>query len=197
MEFACWLVIVAMINFAPPLFVRISGPACSSSAYATRIIGNGLMIAWIVATLIGAAASWRRSIGRGAGVVVVSVLGMLAALTLIGRSTHEPRWGRALADIHGMGQAVRIYEQHTGRLPETLEDLTKQAYNANGILAGPFLHDLPRTPSGWTPYRYVVQKDGRFRITTCSPEDQPAGPQQVDSVTGLGCGCFLRATEER
>jgi hypothetical protein len=113
------------------------------------------------------------------------------------RSTHEPRWGRALADIHGMDQAVRIYEQHTGRLPETLEDLTKQAYNANGILAGPFLHDLPRTPSGWTPYRYVVQKDGRFRITTCSPEDQPAGPQQVDSVTGLGCGCFLRATEER
>jgi hypothetical protein len=68
-----------------------------------------------------------------------------------------------MADTRAIASAVSIYAAHMGRLPDSLEVLTKPATNDRGATAGPFLLAVP-APVGETPYRYEIFPDGTFSI---------------------------------
>jgi len=72
---------------------------------------------------------------------------------------------KARADARQIAEAVELYQASVGTLPPSLEALTT-AQTAGGVTSGPFLASVPAPPTGWTPYRYTKDDQGRFTIST-------------------------------
>ena len=89
--------------------------------------------------------------------VVVAIIGILAAITLtIYSNVHaRTRIAKAQADGRALATAVSVYAAHVGTLPGALAELTTVVTNGQGYVAGPFILALPVAPSGWTPYAYA------------------------------------------
>jgi prepilin-type N-terminal cleavage/methylation domain-containing protein len=101
--------------------------------------------------------------------VVVALIGILAAITLtIYSNVHaRTRIAKAQADGRALATAVSVYAAHVGTLPAVLDELTTQVTNAQGYPAGPFILALPVAPAGWTPYAYSGNSATlAFSITT-------------------------------
>jgi hypothetical protein len=69
-----------------------------------------------------------------------------------------------MADTRTIASAVSVYSAHMGKLPDSLDDLTKTAVNARGDVGGPFMLTVPRPPGGSPAYRYEVDGATAFRI---------------------------------
>jgi hypothetical protein len=72
---------------------------------------------------------------------------------------------KAKADARQIAEAVELYQAAVGTLPPSLEALTT-AQTVGGATSGPFLSSVPAPPTGWTPYRYTKDDQGRFTIST-------------------------------
>jgi hypothetical protein len=93
----------------------------------------------------------------------------------------RPRIAKAQADAHALVSAISIYRHETGRLPDTLAELTRRATSPDGRQIGPFIAPVPAAPTGWLPYRYERHADGTFSIHSRSVEGEVRvpGPRQV------------------
>ena len=101
--------------------------------------------------------------------VVVAVIGILAAitLTLYANIQARVRVAKAQADGRALATAVSVYSAHVGTLPTTLTALTSQVTNGQNAVAGPFVLDLPAPPSGWSAYAYTANTaTWQFAIST-------------------------------
>jgi prepilin-type N-terminal cleavage/methylation domain-containing protein len=108
--------------------------------------------------------------------VVVAVIGILAMITIPAYESmaRRSRLTRAENDAQVLVRAVAVYVAHMGALPanltlptQDLTFLTQPAVNAQGIVAGPFLQDVPPPPGqNWSPYQLVSNGNGGFQITT-------------------------------
>ena len=84
------------------------------------------------------------------------------------------KMAKAYADERTLMAAISTYTVRFGQLPETLEALaTARRSDAGGE---PVLLALPKSPPGWSPYRYEKLPDGKFLISA-------AGPSGCDLVT--------------
>ena len=111
--------------------------------------------------------------------VVVAVIGILAAiaLTIYSNVQQRTRIAKAQADGRALATAVSVYTAHTGLLPTALAELTAQVTNGQGFVAGPFILALPAAPQGWTPYAYTADTATlAFSITTAGDGASVAVP---------------------
>ena len=87
-------------------------------------------------------------------IVVIAILGILAAIIIpnVTGRTYDAQVSKVKADIQTVGTQVLVFKVHTGRLPETLEELV----SASGVEGwrGPYLDEAPRDPWG-NPYKYL------------------------------------------
>lgn len=95
-------------------------------------------------------------------IVIITTVGLAAGL--YGNPAQRPRSAKAQADARALVSAVSVYRLETGRLPDTLADLTRPVKAIDGREVGPFLLMVPASPSGWLPYRYEQHGDGTFSI---------------------------------
>lgn len=91
-------------------------------------------------------------------VVVVAVIGILAAMALVLYTNVQQRvrTAKAEADGRALATAVSVYAAHTGTLPTALTQLTGQVTNGQNAVAGPFILALPAPPAGWSAYAYTA-----------------------------------------
>jgi hypothetical protein len=75
------------------------------------------------------------------------------------------RQAAAQADVKALVSAVSMFQAHTGRLPDSLEALTKPSTGVGGTVAQAFIHEVPRSPCVWSEYRYERRPDGTFSVT--------------------------------
>ena len=121
--------------------------------------------------------------------LVIVIIGVLAAMVvprLTGR-TEQAKIARAKSDLAAIGLAVDLYELDTGRLPASLEDLTRRdapadvGDEAKGRWNGPYLKKgLPNDP--WSkPYSYnrESQHHQDYDLFSLGPDGQPGN----DDVT--------------
>jgi prepilin-type N-terminal cleavage/methylation domain-containing protein len=104
--------------------------------------------------------------------IVVAIIGILAAIAipLYANVQTRARIAKAQADTRTLASAVSIYTAHMGYMPTVLADLTTQATNGLGQIAGPFVGKEPAPPPGGTPvwpssYSYTSTTAGTFTIS--------------------------------
>jgi type II secretion system protein G len=101
--------------------------------------------------------------------IVVAIIGILAAIAvpLYANTQQRARIAKAQADTRALASAISIYMTHVTTVPAALTDLTAQATNSAGELAGPFMASVPTPPSGWAAYSYTANSaSGTFTIST-------------------------------
>ena len=69
-----------------------------------------------------------------------------------------------MADTRAIEGAIVAYASQIGRLPGSLEDLTRTAVSDAGEAVGPFLRVVPKHYDGGA-YRYEITAEGKFRVT--------------------------------
>ena len=119
------------------------------------------------------------------GEIIAWLAGMLVTLVvavwLFGNSAARPPIAKAQADAHALVGAISVYRRETGRLPDTLGELTRPATGPDGRQLGPFITPVPAPPRGWLPYRYERHADGTFSVHTRSVDGEVRvpGPREV------------------
>ena len=115
--------------------------------------------------------------------LVIVIIGVLAAMVvprLTGR-TEQAKIARAKSDLAAIGLAIDLYELDSGRLPGSLEDLTRRDAPADlsddpkGRWNGPYLKKgLPNDPWG-RPYQYTrdSQHSQDYDVFSLGPDGQP------------------------
>jgi hypothetical protein len=88
---------------------------------------------------------------RGFTMVAVTPAAATGAATTTQR---DARIAKAHADARAIANAVSLFGAVTGRIPATVEDLTRKVQNRQGALVGPFLQTVPSPPAGWSGYVY-------------------------------------------
>ena len=131
--------------------------------------------------------------------LTVAVIGVLAAIALplyAGMQT-QARIGKAQADLRTVAGAVAAFASYCGGVPQssrtwtgpvnprggvsscasargfTVNRLTQQVSDVNGLVAGPFLERLPTPPTGWT-YQYTPLGPDHYRLVGTSLTDLPS-----------------------
>jgi type II secretory pathway pseudopilin PulG len=86
-------------------------------------------------------------------IIVAAILGILAsiAIPLHVNAQARARIEQVQADAQMLALGVRKYTDHMGTIPAALTDLTATVTNGLNQSAGPFVHFIPRPPSGGTP----------------------------------------------
>jgi hypothetical protein len=79
------------------------------------------------------------------------------------------RQANATAGVCSIAAAITEYRTHTGRLPPALRDLTVPVTNSQGLVAGPFLATLPRSP-GQSSYIYKRGIGETFSVRYRDPQ---------------------------
>jgi hypothetical protein len=179
-ESACWVVAVGGPVFVPKL-LGLLPPPCKLGLPAPGLPGL-VAVLWLAMTVVAWVYTSQRSMLRGVGIIVLTLV-MIVWVPLMSNPHAYNRIAKVQADTRSVGSAVTIYREHTGRLPETLDELTEEAVNARGQRGGPFMNAVPTAPHGWMPYRYVVNADDTFVISTWNPETS----QSVDSNAVTAC----------
>lgn len=176
------------------------------SVLATYVAGYPLyrLIAIVVFRAAPAIAPWI-SLRPGSVWVgcLAASLSLLVLIPLASGVHSRVRLAKAQADTRAITAAVHVYLAHCGRTPgigagqrtncptqkrpgvyvaAALVPLTATQTNDQGHSAGPFLRVIPTPPPGWTPYLYVLGRDGSFAIcamgegmTVGSNSDTPCG----------------------
>lgn len=125
--------------------------------------------------------------------IVVAIIGILAAiaLPLYANMQGRARTAKAQSDVRALATAVTAYAAHCGDIPSgsanscqpggaDLKALTQQQTGPNGIIAGPFIADVPRPPAGWTDYQYTPNSPAPGSFTICSnPNNDDNGGKGV------------------
>lgn len=131
-----------------------------------------------MSTLVGTLSPERpRRRGRSIVKTVLIAAAVVTGLSAVAVPLYSDMWARAhtakaLADTRTLVRAIALYEDHTGRLPAALKDLTRVTINSWEDSAGPFLAVLPAPPAGATAYRYVVRPDGRSYTISVTVDGQ-------------------------
>ncbi|MFQ5946542.1 MAG: hypothetical protein ACE5NC_09900 [Anaerolineae bacterium] len=120
----------------------------------------------------------RGELGMLMGMLMIVVVGFMSAAlppAMPDISSLAPH-AKAKADVRRLAWAVTTYAGYTGKLPATLRDLTAAAVNEQGLTAGPFMATVPTPPAGWSRYRYNIQADGTFTITSRGDGEEIRAP---------------------
>ena len=114
--------------------------------------------------------------GRAAGltlldfaVVAATIVAVAAlAIPLYANAQARARIEKAQTDLQMLAEAVRMYADHMGTLPQALTSLTTTAVNGRNQIAGPFIATVPPPPFGgepsWGAYGYASSRAGTFSI---------------------------------
>lgn len=130
--------------------------------------------------------AWRKLRGRPLGPAATGteliiwlmsvVAAVVVAVPLLTNVGSRARLAKAQADTRALASSVGFYYEHTGRLPQTLDALTRPVTNAKGQVAGPFIVALPSSPAGWAPYSYEQRPEGKFSISSRGGEGEVRAP---------------------
>lgn len=115
-------------------------------------------------------------------IIIVTVLigGIVAfAASKILGGGDRAKYNLAKATVQTMAEKVNAYQQDTGILPGTLEDLVRQPGNANGWL-GPYAKDVDLKDPWGTPYQYRVPGDQKPFDLVSFGADREAGGESVN-----------------
>ena len=133
--------------------------------------------------------------------IVVAVIGILAAIAipLYINTQRQARVAQVQADLRTLVGAVELFAVHCGDVPQSSRTWTAavavpsgpvpcttavprsvrwvavQVTDAKGVVAGPFIIELPIPPSGWTYVYTPGATEGAFTLVGTSPADLPAG----------------------
>lgn len=105
------------------------------------------------------------------GILLALVVAVIPLYTNVGA---RARLAKAQADTRAIESAIAMYRAHTGTIPVTIGDLTRQVTNARGQVGGPFFVSVPLAPSGGEPeYRYRPWADGRYALIWVARRGEP------------------------
>ncbi len=107
--------------------------------------------------------------------IVLVIMAILAAAVIqrFSDSSNQAKLGTAESNWHTLKSQIEMYKsQHTGKLPQKLENLTKNT-NGNGDVGtgathvyGPYIAELPVNP--WNASQTVTESDGQASPTAYS-----------------------------
>lgn len=120
-----------------------------------------------------------RPLATGTELIVwlMSVLAtVVVVVPLYANVGSRARLAKAQFDTRALASSISRYHEHTGRLPETLDDLTRRVANAKGQEVGPFMEAIPSPNAGWSPYRYERRPDGTFSVHSRGDEGEVRAP---------------------
>ena len=133
--------------------------------------------------------------------IVVGVIGILSAIAipLYSNTQRQARIGKVQGDLRTLVGAVELFAIHCGDVPQnsrtwtaavasptgtttcanavsrSVRWVTVQATDANGLIGGPFMTQLPVPPAGWTYVYTPGATEGTFTLVGTSPADLPGG----------------------
>lgn len=157
-----WLLVVLIPVGVFLVALGVAGATDSPAPFALVLVVTASLSIGYPSVALGRL-GWRLLRGRplfpvvretGVMVWLMSLLATVLVAPPATRVTSRARLAKAQADTHKLASAIHFYREHTARLPETLDDLTRPVANAKGEAAGPFLGAIPPPPAGWAPYRY-------------------------------------------
>jgi len=133
--------------------------------------------------LTGSARAARRAFTLVEILLVVTIIGILAALVIpriVGRG-EQARVTAAQADINGgIKSALGQYEVDNGFFPRSLQDLLQQPSNVKSW-RGPYLDKLPLDP--WqNPYIYAYpgkHNPNGFDLSSAGPDGKPGNEDDI------------------
>jgi hypothetical protein len=170
-----WVALLIFPGVALALVV-IVGPRVPSAWLLTTWWELLVMAWWSVAIVImfsipvsfvmGLVRSFRASPVRALLITVLLALVLAILIPLYANVGSRARIAKADADVRALAKATSMYRDHMGRLPATLDELTRRATNSRAEAAGPFIDALPSPPAGYEPYRFEPRPDGTFTISS-------------------------------